>query len=87
MAAVRHQNSAATAGRFTEQLRSFKQSPQLFMLNSLLDVLENKGAHARKFIVAADCGRQVFSLDLLEKATTGLRNVKVDDEAEDENNN
>ena len=65
-------NSAATAARFAKQLLGFRQSPQLFMLNSLLDVFETQGRDVRKFVVAAKSARQVYILDLLEKASTGL---------------
>jgi regulator of protease activity HflC (stomatin/prohibitin superfamily) len=80
------QNSAAIAARFAKQLLGFRQSPQLFVLNNLLDVLENEGSGTRKFVVAANGGRQVFILDLLEKATSGLLNiVPEEDKKTDEN--
>jgi regulator of protease activity HflC (stomatin/prohibitin superfamily) len=76
------QNSAATAARFANQLLGYRQSPQLFVLNSLLDVLENEGAETRKYIVAAESGRRVFTLDLIEKGTSGLLSGDIPQKAE-----
>jgi modulator of FtsH protease HflK len=80
-------NSAATAERFAQQLLGFQQSPRLFVLNSLLDVFENKGSHVRKFVVAANTSRQVFILDLLEKVSSGMLTMPVKAKNEDENKN
>jgi regulator of protease activity HflC (stomatin/prohibitin superfamily) len=80
------QNSAAIASRFAKQLLGYQQSPQLFVLNNLLDVLENEGSHVRKFVVAANGGRQVFILDLIEKATSGLLNLAPDEDAKTDEN-
>lgn len=65
-------NSTATAARFAKQLLGFRRAPKLFVINNLLDVFETKGKDVRKFVVAADSCRQVYILDLLEKATSGL---------------
>ena len=81
------ENSAATAERFVQQLLGFEQSPQLFVLNSLLDVFENEDTHVRKFVVAANASRQVFILDLLEKATSGMLTMPVKAKNEEENKN
>ena len=80
-------NSAATAERFAQQLLGFQQSPRLFVLNSLLDVFENEGSQVRKFVVAANTSRQVYILDLLEKATSGMLTMPVKAKNEEENKN
>ncbi len=79
----------AIANRFTKQLLGYRNCPQVFILYSLLDVMENEGNQARKFVVAADTGRQVYILDLLDKLSSGLLDLPVNGQANqnDENKN
>jgi len=62
----------AEAERFTKQLLAYDASPKLFVLRSFLDVLENEGAPARKYVVAAEGGAEVFIINLEEKQRVDL---------------
>lgn len=65
------------AARFHEQLVAFQAAPELFVLNSYLDVLENEAKTARKYVIATD-GREVHILDLEEKLRPDLLDVDLD---------
>lgn len=77
----------AIANRFTKQLLGYRNCPQVFILYSLLDVMENEGNQARKFVVAANSSRQVYILDLLDKLTSGLADFPVNGTADQNGEN
>lgn len=70
--------SKAESERFEKQLLGYRASPDLFTLNSFLDVLETEGARVRKFVVAAGNSTEVYILNLEEKLRPDLLDLDLD---------
>ncbi len=70
----------AEAQRFNKQLLAYDASPSLFVLNSFLDVLENEGGRARKFVVATKDATEVFVINLEKKLRPDLLDLDINRE-------
>ncbi|OGV70017.1 MAG: hypothetical protein A3K19_11220 [Lentisphaerae bacterium RIFOXYB12_FULL_65_16] len=68
----------AEADRFGKQLMAYEASPKLFVLGSFLDVLEQEGAHVRKYVVATTKGSEVFVIDLQKKMRPDLLDLDLE---------
>ncbi len=76
----RVQVSQAEAERFLRQLKSFQASPELFKLNSFLEVLNTQGASARKYVLTSKSDREVLIFNLEKKIRSSLLDLNVDSE-------
>lgn len=70
--------SEAEAERFVRQLKSYNASPELFKLDSFLNVLNEAGGKARKYILTNDQNREVVILNLEKKLRSSLLDLNVD---------
>ncbi|MBN2643557.1 MAG: protease modulator HflK, partial [Victivallales bacterium] len=64
--------AAAEAERFTKQLLSYQILPNLFKLRTYLDMLEQDGGKARKYIFSNSLSREVYEINLEEKTRLDL---------------
>ena len=78
--------SSAEAGRFRKQLLAYEKSPQLFVLNSFLDVLETEGSKVRKYVIGTPTSKEVFVLDLVEKLGKNLLDLDLGSDEEKQDN-
>jgi regulator of protease activity HflC (stomatin/prohibitin superfamily) len=74
----RTQVPQAEAERFKRQLMAYRLAPQQYMLRTFLDVLENEGAQARKYIVTGHSSSEVLVLDLQEKIRQDLLDLDLE---------
>ena len=74
----RRRVATAEAGRFAQQLAAYQASPNVFPLQSFLDVLETETADQRKYIVTVKGGRETIVLDLKEKPTSDLLDINLE---------
>ena len=72
--------SEAEALRFKQQQKAYDASPELFVLNSFLDVLETDAAAVRKFVVASGRSTEVFIIDLQDKLRPDLLELDLTEE-------
>ncbi|MBT4819833.1 MAG: hypothetical protein HON70_29245, partial [Lentisphaerae bacterium] len=74
----RVQVSQAEAERFGKQMLAFDASPNLFVLRSFLDVLENEGRNVRKYVIGTETSDETFVLDLEEKLRPDLLDLDLE---------
>jgi regulator of protease activity HflC (stomatin/prohibitin superfamily) len=67
----------AEAERFNKQLMAYDASPRMFVLTNFLDVLEQEGSQARKYVVAAKKSTEVFILNLEKKLRPDLLDLNL----------
>lgn len=75
----RVQVARAEAARFEKQFLAYQASPELYVLYSYLDVMENEGRGVRKYVVGGDAARQVMVLNLEKKMRPDLLDLDVND--------
>ena len=73
----RIQVAAAEGERFEKQLVAYQAAPQLYVLYTFLDMLENEGGAARKYIVALDKSQEVFVINLEKKLRPDLLDLDL----------
>lgn len=73
----RIQVARAESNRFEKQLMAYDASPDVFLLRSFLDVLENEGAATRKYVVATSKGSEVIVVDLQKKLRPDLLDIDL----------
>ena len=84
------QVSKAEAERFESQLRGYLAAPDIFKLNSFLDVMLNDGKKTRKYVMAGNTAKEVFNLNLEKKLNASLLDLNLDsddDQAAGQQNN
>lgn len=64
--------ASAEAERFTKQLLSYQILPNLFKLRTYLDLLEQDGGKARKYIFSNSMSREIYEINLEEKTRLDL---------------
>ena len=74
----RVQVAQAEAGRFESQLLAYRAAPELYMLNSYLDILLGEGRGVRKYIVTGAASREVTVLNLEKKLRPDLLDLDLD---------
>lgn len=70
--------SEAEAERFERQLKSYNASPRLFKLDSFLNVLNESGQQARKYVLTNERTREVLILNLEKKLRSSLLDLNLD---------
>ena len=70
--------SEAEAERFERQLKSYDASPQLFKLDSFLNVLNESGRQTRKYVLTNEQNREVVILNLEKKLRSSLLDLNLD---------
>ncbi len=70
--------SEAEAERFERQLKSYNASPQLFKLDSFLNVLNDSGRQTRKYVLTNEQNREVVILNLEKKLRSSLLDLNLD---------
>ncbi|MDD4538458.1 MAG: hypothetical protein PHT80_05545 [Lentisphaeria bacterium] len=70
--------SEAEAERFERQLKSYDASPQLFKLDSFLNVLNESGRQTRKYVLTNEQSREVVILNLEKKLRSSLLDLNLD---------
>ncbi|MCK5801735.1 MAG: hypothetical protein KAI66_02835 [Lentisphaeria bacterium] len=73
---------AAEAQRFRSQLLGFNASPEIFVLNNFLGVLEKDATDVRKYIIGANQGTQVYIINLEKKLRPDLFDMAIDTKTE-----
>ncbi len=74
----KQQMAAAEAARFTKQLLSYEIAPDIFVLRSYLELLEEKTAGIRKYVVAVENGQETIIINLEEKLRPDLLDIDLD---------
>ncbi len=74
------QVSKAEAERFESQLKSYSASPDLFKLNSYLELLSNNTGGARKYVIASGAAKEVLNLNLEKKLNASLLDLNLGEE-------
>jgi len=69
--------SKATANRYLQQLMAYKISPNLFMMNTYLDMMEQVAPTIRKFIVPANMDIEVISIDTKKKLKRDITDLDL----------
>lgn len=77
----RTQVAAAEGEQFEKQLIAYKAAPRLYVLYTFLDMLENEGNAARKYVVALDKSQEVFVINLEKKLRPDLLDLDLGQEA------
>ncbi len=79
----RQENAAVVAKaeseRFEQQLAAFRSMRSMFMLNARMEVWENEGRSARKFIVPAELKDIVYQMNFEENERLDLGGIDVSD--------
>ena len=79
----RRENAAVVAQaeseRFEQQLAAFRSMRSMFMLNARMEVWENEGRTARKFIVPAELRDLVYQMNFEENERLDLGDIDVSD--------
>lgn len=73
------QVAKAEADRFIKQMQSYTASPELYVLFTFLDLLENDAKDVRKYVVASDNSHEVLILNLEKKIRPDLLDLDVGD--------
>lgn len=76
------QISKAEAERFESQLMGYNASPQLFKLNSFLEIFDTNAAGARKYILTGSPELEVLNLDLEKKINSSLLDLNLEPDEE-----
>ena len=69
----------AESERFEQQLAAFRSMRSMFMLNARMEVWENEGRSARKFIVPAELKDIVYQMNFEENERLDLGGIDVSD--------
>ncbi len=69
----------AESQRFEQQLAAFRSMRSMFMLNARMEVWENEGQAARKFIVPAELRDLVYQMNFEENERLDLGDIDVSD--------
>lgn len=69
--------SAAEAERFLRQLKSYQAAPELFKLNSFLEVMATSGGTTRKYIMTNQNIHEVLTLNLEKKLRSSLLDLNL----------
>jgi regulator of protease activity HflC (stomatin/prohibitin superfamily) len=75
----------AESERFAKQLLAFRSMKTMFVLNTMMEILETEGSNVRKFIVPSDLKRQVYQTNFETSERLDLVNMDVS-ELSDKNN-
>ncbi|UDQ97458.1 protease modulator HflK [Lentisphaerota bacterium WC36G] len=65
--------------RFENQLQAYKISPNIYMLRTYLDFLENDLKNVRKFVVSEDLKSSVYEINLEEKTRLDSVSIPLED--------
>ena len=65
--------------RFEKQLKAYKITPEIYMLRTYLDFLENDLKKVRKFVTSSDLPSSVYEINLEEKTRLDSVNVPLEE--------
>lgn len=68
-------NTFAQAAQFTNQVKAFRESPEIYIQRAYLNAIARGGAGARKIVVTSTNAQEIVTLNLEDKIRTDLMDI------------